>query len=253
MGVPVWTIDGSYLGSRLRRLRPRHGLESVIAAARFCLSRAYRSAVLVQLLRPKDLHQISTLTALDRYPEIFEACRVHLAGRDDLRLLSFGCSTGEEVVTLRRLFPSARITGAEINPHALAACRRRVVDERVEFVESTQSAIEKRAPFDAIFCMAVLQRSPHFVVSQQLANIGSLYPFSKFEAQVTAFDGWLGGGGMLVLHHTQYVFEDLALSARYRPLPLVGCKLVSGPRFDRHGNRRLDSSFDSIFVRMNNG
>ena len=62
----------------------------------------------------RQIHQTAPYTWLDRYPELFD-----LAARlapDARRILSFGCSTGEELVSLRRRFPEAEIVGAEINP-----------------------------------------------------------------------------------------------------------------------------------------
>src|SRR5579872_1723282 len=61
-----------------------------------------RDLVWRKLPRPGPTFQISGDTTEDRYPQIFRFVRGELAGRRDLRLLSFGCSTGEEVFTLRQ-------------------------------------------------------------------------------------------------------------------------------------------------------
>jgi chemotaxis methyl-accepting protein methylase len=82
----------------------------------------YRSIFVLQVFNREHLHQTTALTAMDRYPRIFSACRDFFGDRQDLKILSFGCSTGEEVLTLRRYFPSAFITGAEINRRSLASC-----------------------------------------------------------------------------------------------------------------------------------
>ena len=54
-----------------------------------------------------------------------------LIARQDIKILSYGCSTGEEVLTLRNYFPNAHIIGAEINKHSLAKCRQLPVDEKI--------------------------------------------------------------------------------------------------------------------------
>ncbi len=108
---------------------------------------------------------------MDRYPRIFAACRDYFGGAPDLRILSYGCATGEEVLTLRRYFPAATIVGAEINEYCLAVARRHAVDDRIAFIESDSAAIRSRAPFDAIFCMAVLQRTPTLVAGRGIQDL----------------------------------------------------------------------------------
>jgi chemotaxis methyl-accepting protein methylase len=48
-------------------------------------------------------------TAPNRYPEIFAAAVAAAAAAR--RILSFGCSTGEECVSLAEYFPKAEIIG----------------------------------------------------------------------------------------------------------------------------------------------
>ena len=209
-----------------------------------------RSVMLVRLLRPRRVHQTTVLTWMDRYPVIFSACRDSLAGRAGLRILSFGCSTGEEVLTLRRYFPAATIVGAEINPRSLATCRRLQVDERIEFIDSNATLIARRAPFDAIFCMAVLQRTPHLVEEQALTSLADVYPFAKFDRQLTELDGWLAPQGLLVVRHAQYLVRDATIADRYDALPGDDQGVFDGPRFDRESRLipgRVTSG--SIFVK----
>ena len=74
------------------------------APFRFCFDPAYRALLKLRFLPPADLHQTAALTRMDRYPEIFSICRDYFAAARDLRILSYGCATGEEVMTLRRYF-----------------------------------------------------------------------------------------------------------------------------------------------------
>lgn len=48
-----------------------------------------------------DLFQPYNDTSLDRYPAIFRFLQGELAAIEEPRVLSFGCSTGEEVFSLR--------------------------------------------------------------------------------------------------------------------------------------------------------
>lgn len=201
------------------------GLGDLIAFAGevkgFFTSKNTRSVVFMKLFRNDRTHQTTSATAMDRYPEIFSVCRDRLQGKKDLRILSFGCATGEEVFTLRRYFPDATIVGAEINRNCLAVCRSRNQDEKIHFIDSLPKNLEKFAPYDAIFCMAVFQRSPEHVFYRRITDLKKIYPFEKFEKQINALHPMVKAGGLLVIQYSQYDFSDTAVSGGYTPI--VGC------------------------------
>ncbi len=213
------------------------GRDALGVLRQFSTDGGYRAIVWLKTVRGRQLHQTTVLTWADRYPAIFGAARDYFSGRPEIRILSFGCSTGEEVVTLRQYFPQARIVGAEINPRSLAVCRARGLDERIAFVPSTPRRIRDAGPYDAIFCMAVLQRNPHAVESQGITDLSETYPFEKFDAQVSEFERLLNPGGLLVVHHSQYVFGDATVAGRFTPLTTQPQPTVDGPRFDRRSRR----------------
>lgn len=220
-------------------------------SALFCIDGSYREVLLLRLFRSAQLHQSTVHTGMDRYPKIFAACRDHLVSRADPRVLSFGCATGEEVVTLRKYFPNAFLVGAEINRHSLRACRKRMLDDRTVFVESDAREIGRLGPFDAVFCMAVLQRTPMQVISEGLTNLKQLYPFEKFDEKVSELDSWLKPGGILVIHHSQYLLADSTAGNRYAPLPAAGHIQSPGPHFDRNSELRRDAApAHSVFVKL---
>ena len=75
-----------------------------------------RARLWTRILHGSRVHQTSPDTSEDRYPVLFD-----LASKlapDAERILSFGCSTGEELQAIRRRFPDAEIVGAEINPRS---------------------------------------------------------------------------------------------------------------------------------------
>lgn len=221
----------------------------ISAPFRLCLDGKYRSVVFLRLFRPQDLHQSTVLTRMNRYPEIFSACSEYFNGRPDLRILSYGCATGEEVLTLRRYFPSAFILGVEINRHALAVAKRHQVDDRMAFLESDPTAIAGMGPFDAIFCMAVLQRTPMLVKAARIQDLRQIYPFEKFDTKVSELDSWLKKDALLVVHHSAYAITDAAAGSKYSPLKTAGSIFDRGPKFDRD-SFRCDLPTNSVFVKV---
>lgn len=183
----------------------------------------------------RAIHQDTTLTWRDRYPALFAAARDLLGAQGAHRILSFGCAAGEEVLTLREYFPQARIVGAEINRAELAACRRLAVDDDITFIHSTRATIDTQGPYDAIFCMAVLQRRPDAVARAGTTDIAALYPFARFADEIAFLVRQLRPGGLLVVEHCQYRVEDTPAAASLVPVPGIGTRASSGPRFDPTG------------------
>ena len=229
----------------------RLGWRTVQPVHAFLSDDAYRSSVLLKLRFGVAVQQTTPLTWMDRYPLLFAACRERLGDSEALRLLSYGCSTGEEALTLRRYFGSAHIIGVEINPKSLAKARQQHADIRITFAPSRPKTIAQLGPYDAIFCMAVLQRTPHMVQARKLESLESVYPFERFDQQLTQLDSVLKPGGLLVVHHTQYVFEHATIAPRYRALEGFSAVPDDGPRFDRR-SRLIETPVEtsSIFVKL---
>ena len=152
------------------------------------------------LLHP-GCHQGPNRTALNRYPEVFAA-----PAPDARRILSFGCSTGEECVTLAEYFPKAEIVGADINPVILLQARKHRSDQ-IRFVYASDRILSGLGGFDAIFCMAVLRSAGH-------------YPFEIFEERALFLETLLRPGGLLVIHNSPYRFGDIARKDSYETVPV---------------------------------
>lgn len=182
---------------------------------RFLLNRNFRSILFLQLFKSKQVHQTTPYTYYNRYPDIFNECRLLTQNNKELNILSYGCSTGEEVMTLREYFPHANIIGAEINHASLKVCNNRNLDSKIKFIYSSRSEINKHGPYDIIFCMAVLQRKPHVVEAKKITNLKKIYPFEKFERQIIELDSFLKPGGIFVLHFSQYSFLDTKVAINY--------------------------------------
>lgn len=183
---------------------------------RISTDKEYRALFYLQTFKSTRVQQTTPLTAMNRYPEIFSACSDYFGKDKNIKILSYGCSTGEEVLTLRRYFPNATIVGAEINKHSLEVCKSHKVDDKITFIKSTAKNIKKHGPFDIVFCMAVLQRTPDTITQQGITSLKDIYPFEKFENQIIELDGYVKKGGLLVSHFTQYDFIDTVVSNKYK-------------------------------------
>lgn len=129
-----------------------------------------------------------------------------------VRILSFGCSDGSEILDLAEIMPDAEIAGCDINPRMLSAARQKC-PQAVILIENP-SELSKAGPFDAVFALNVLCNYPK---SAGLDNVTSVYPFQSFDTALEHLDSALRPGGFLVLYNAQYFLEDAKVASRYEP------------------------------------
>lgn len=152
----------------------------------------------------------SNRTALNRYPEIFAAAAQ--AVPNARRILSFGCSTGEECASLSLYFPAAQIIGADINCLNVWRARQKVRLPNIQFIYSRDATLAALAPFDAIFAMAVFRKS---------GNDPADYPFTHFAERVGFLDTLLAPGGLLAVAAAVYRFADTPTARKYIAIPIT--------------------------------
>ena len=179
------------------------------------ISKQRREIFGMTLFKSGRVHQTTPATCLNRFPVIFTACKNYFDKKKEIKILSFGCSTGEEVITLRHYFPDATIVGAEINQNSLEICQKRKLDSKMLFIDSTDRNIQINGPYDAIFCMAVFQRTPQSITEQGIKSLKRIYPFEKFDKQICMLDECVKKDGLMVVHFSQYDFLDTAVASKY--------------------------------------
>ena len=200
-----------------------------------------RSRLWTRVVHRRQVHQVTTVTAEDRYPELFDLAST--LAPNAARILSFGCSTGEELDSIRQRFPHAHIVGAEINPRARrAAARKAAADDAMRVVPPKDIA----GPFDIIFALAVLQREPHKVAEMDLGNIASHYPFARFDASVGGLVGLLCPGGYLCISNSHYRVEDCSVIRVLEPI--ASSPAMGGSLFEPTG-RRMEGALARTFFR----
>lgn len=147
-------------------------------------------------------------TLPDRYPWLFRFAAARLGVHQSLRILSFGCSRGEEVFTLRQYFPSANIKGIDIDPRNIAHCQARARDESagLTFTCAATTRNEPAETYDAIFCLAVLCLGD--LTTSGAKRCDPKLRFEDFERLVADFARCLKPDGLLLLHTTNFRFSD---------------------------------------------
>ncbi|WP_050750659.1 lasso peptide biosynthesis B2 protein [Paramagnetospirillum magneticum] len=189
----------------------------------------------------------------DRYPKIFSFVRDRVGDGADIRILSFGCSTGEEVFSLKSWFPAARIRGLDVNSYNVRTCRRRWRrdgrDPRLSFDVADSTAREASESYDAIFAMAIFR---HGRLSDDSRRCDPEIRFADFERSVADLARCLKPGGVLVIRYANFRFSDTAVAADFETMQTFPDGPVS-PFYGRDNSRLADGSGDDGVFRKKSG
>jgi SAM-dependent methyltransferase len=235
--------------SRARRSLFRRGVRF---AYRLATDGDYRSVLLTRLRRPANLFQPYTDTAPDRYPLIFSFAREKLGAQSQARLLSIGCSTGEEVFTLRRYLPLAIIKGLDINPRNIEICKAQLhksPDTGIEFKAAGSTRDEGAGSYDAIFCLAVLRHGA--LAASGVQRCDRFIRFEDFESMVADFARCLKVGGLLFIANSNFRFCDTAVFRCFE-VALSQLSPVPDPRtpvYDRANQLVRDAAYGDLVFR----
>lgn len=189
-----------------------------------------------RLLREKHprLYQSGGRTELNRYPQLFTALREALVDVPAPKILSFGCSTGEEILSLRSYFPAAQLCGIDLNPNRIAKARHRIADVSVRLWTAGSIGETGAGHFDAITCLSVLHRRE--TVHNWPDDPTPYMSFATFEDAILDLDAHVKPGGILLLDHLSFRFSDTSVAANYTPVRVAGAHTEGRPlkRYDRN-------------------
>lgn len=189
-----------------------------------------------------SIMQTASTTYMDRHPDIFEFLKIQF-GDKNIRILSFGCSTGEECFSLRKYLPNAHITGVDINPTSIETAKKsNLRDEKMEFLNLTIDNLKMLEKFDAILGLSVLCKNPE---AKELLDISSIYPFSLFNDAISKLDSNLNPNGFLIIRSSNFRMRDTDVFVKYDIIDFNNRREpLDFPKFDSK-NKRINNFFET--------
>jgi trans-aconitate methyltransferase len=148
-----------------------------------------------------EQHQLSHETRPNRFPKIFQrALNLRPVAK---KILSFGCSTGEECFSLAEVFPEAQIVGVDIDNWVVeqAAVKNKYPD-RICF----KTVLKQDDMFDVVFCLMVF------------FSLYDEYPFPFFNEALSELDKHINPGGLLVIYTAKYNFMTTSAAKHFIPI-----------------------------------
>jgi 2-polyprenyl-3-methyl-5-hydroxy-6-metoxy-1,4-benzoquinol methylase len=142
--------------------------------------------------------QLSHMTKPERFPLIFDSAKeIHPNAK---RILSFGCSTGEECLAMATRFPNAEVVGIDIDHQTILAARRKNKHPDRVFFHDLIGATGK---YDVALALMVF--------FQMDAPIKYL-PWHRCLCDI---DAHLNVGGLLMLYTSEFNFMQAAPAENY--------------------------------------
>jgi len=145
--------------------------------------------------------QLSHMTKSNRFPKIFESAKELQPSAK--RIMSFGCSTGEEAMTLAELFPDSEIVGVDIDNHSVTTARRNNKFRDRVYFQTDPGATGK---YDLVTCLMVL------------FSLEKPVPVEKWQTAIRLIDKHVNLGGVVMLYTSDYDFKSVEVSGNYEPI-----------------------------------
>jgi chemotaxis methyl-accepting protein methylase len=168
--------------------------------------------------KAKSFIQLANTTYFDRHPDLFNFAKEYFTQSENIEILSFGCSTGEECNSIASYFPKSNIKGYDINKKNIKIANLQNKSIYIEYFYVdilSDEQIIKNHKFNMIFALSVLCLEPE---AKQLENINSLFSFEKFEEFIIKFYELLKKDGLLIIRNANYRVEDTLMADKFEPV-----------------------------------
>jgi len=194
----------------------------------------HKLVAVLNLSPPRQLHQAWGTTQANRRPELLNALASIVPDNEGLKVLSCGCSTGEEVVDLLDHYRRGFVYGTDLHRGRLRRARKQVGNRATLFV-SSEALLRYHGPFDLIIACSVFLRHPEDTHTE---NLSLIYPFSQFEDGIHSLCSAVHSGGYLLIHNSNYRVMDTVLASRLEPIchPVI-TQNPNVPCFGRDGKK----------------
>lgn len=149
--------------------------------------------------RDSDVLQLSHMTSEERFPKIFDSAKT--LQPDAKRVLSFGCSTGEEAQALAKRFPNAEIVGVDIDYSSVSSARKKNKLPNVHF----HTALGATGKYDVVTALQVF-----FCMEKPI-------PPDRWTKTLRSIDPHLNAGGILMIYTSDYD-PAVVLGDNYEPV-----------------------------------
>ncbi|WP_156318357.1 class I SAM-dependent methyltransferase [Porphyrobacter sp. AAP60] len=214
--------------------------KALLSAARSIYRLAHPKNRELARIRRSNLEQFQpfTTTKMNRYPMLFRIVSEQLADKVPQRILSFGCSSGEEVRSLRAYCPHAFITGVDCNRRVLEKAQSADPCELSTYIEGDRPKPNER--YDLILALAVF-RHGDLRGEEIFENCEAKLSFERVNAAVTRLGAVLTIGGWLAWGNNHFRFEDMDAAQKYCGALVAGRPTMPDP-LSGSNNRLIETS-----------
>ena len=222
-----------------RSLKLIPGVRPLGSWLRSALHPHYRAVRQVELSHPGQMLQPEATTGVGRYPEILGFVAKEMAKIERPRLLSWGCSTGAELLALHAAVPHAQIVGVDINPRSLALAARAIEGiPGITLVQSGDPAELAGQSFDAVLCLAVLRHAR--LEEERPLTSSAILPFAQAERFVEALCALVRPGGLVALWNVHFRLVDMKVAPDFPAVLELGKGAMANQPLYGSDDRRLD-------------
>jgi len=200
--------------------------------------------------KEKNIFQEASTTEYNRHPDLFKFLEQEYKN-NKIKILSFGCSSGEECVSIKSYLPNAKILGIDINKKNIEKAKKNNNHKDISYEYCEPHDLIKLDQFDVILAISVLCKHPE---AEYVNNLKKIYPFNRYENMIKKLDSLIKKDGLLIIRGSNYIFRDTETSNNYRVIKnSFGRTPNKFPKFDKNSSKIFNySEKEEIFQKIVN-